>query len=217
MIAVEGWLTMEHICRQQGVIAIPGQVTETGRNGSGGFLAAPIDVAAVTATNLEARVVALGLEVDNASDCIRAINGRGTIAQNLDLFDGGQRDGIQINEAGVDTRRVAIVDQATAIQQHEHILFAQAAQRRGGGTLSEGGRIGTGESAGHAGKQCHQFDDGTCTGCFDLFTLDGLYGGGALHRGTLDVGAGHLDLFDLLDFFGSVGKVHGSKRGDAQC
>ena len=51
-------------------------------------------------------VIVTQLKVHHTSDRIRAINGRGTVLQNFDAFNGRFRDRIQIHKHGVDWTRI---------------------------------------------------------------------------------------------------------------
>ena len=67
---------------------------------------------------------ALGDEVDDAADGVGAVDGRGAVAQHLDPFQRRHRDDVQVDRVG----EVGVVGQAPAVQQHQGLVAAQAAQ-----------------------------------------------------------------------------------------
>jgi hypothetical protein len=65
-------------------------------------------------------------EVDDAGHCIRAIDRRGPVFQNLDAIDGRDGDEIEVYRTAI--RR--IVGSPAAIQEHQRRTVSQAAQIR---------------------------------------------------------------------------------------
>ncbi|MNM15101.1 hypothetical protein D3C81_253240 [compost metagenome] len=93
---------------------------------------------------------ALGDEVDDAADGVRAVDGRGAVAQHFDTFQGGNRDDVQVDAGAV----IRMVGDAPAIEQHQRLVAAQAAQV-GAGLAARGQAAGVaahGIAAAHAGR-----------------------------------------------------------------
>src|SRR4029079_11282503 len=79
------------------------------------------------AISLDTREVLLQDEVDDARDGVRTVNGRGTAGHHVDAVDQRGRDRV-----GVDDRVDVIGDVATAVDEHEGALRAEAAEVDGG-------------------------------------------------------------------------------------
>jgi hypothetical protein len=63
-------------------------------------------------------------EVDHAGDGVRAVQRGSAVAQDFDALDGSEGDGVQVGSRRVERA----VGDATAVQQHEGLVRAQAAQ-----------------------------------------------------------------------------------------
>ena len=93
---------------------------------AGGILTAgELDIATLRAS--------LQDDVDDAGNRVGAILGRGAVAQDLDVVDRRQRDGIEVHGLRTATDH-AVVEQdragvpALAVDQHQHLVGRQAAQ-----------------------------------------------------------------------------------------
>ncbi|PAV69899.1 hypothetical protein WR25_23229 [Diploscapter pachys] len=88
----------------------------------------------------------LGDDVDHARDRVRAIAGRGAVAQHVDALDDVVRDGVEVDEVARTVIRQRIVSGAQAVEQHQRRVGRQAAQRHRRRTRSEcaigGERVG---------------------------------------------------------------------------
>ena len=143
---------------------------------------------------------ALGDEVDHAADGVRAVDGRGAVAQYFDALQRGDGNDVQVDAGAV----IRMVGDAPAIEQHQGLVAAQAAQV-GAGLAARGQAAGIaadGIAAAHAGGirgdlaehflGCRQtllgkvfgLEDGERGGCFRHQPLDGRAGDFyALHAG----------------------------------
>src|SRR5690606_9502242 len=112
-----------HVHRAVDVEAVLGEVTEAGGD-AGLALAVGIDArgGVVGEADLRALEVALGDHVDHAGHRVGAVHGRGAVGQHFHAFDGGGGNRVDVDELGLETRRRAVVRQATAIQQHQRAL-----------------------------------------------------------------------------------------------
>ena len=78
---------------------------------------------------------ALEHDVDHAGDGVRAVLRRGAVAQHLDVIDRRHRDRVQIDagraaaDAAVQVHQRALVP-ALAVDQHQHLIGTEPAQRR---------------------------------------------------------------------------------------
>jgi hypothetical protein len=93
---------------------------------------------------------ALGDEVDDAADGVRAVDGRGAVAQHFDAFQGGDGNDVEVDAGAV----IRMVGDAPAVEQHEGLVAAQAAQV-GAGLAARGQAAGVaadGVAAAHAGE-----------------------------------------------------------------
>ena len=92
---------------------------------------------------------ALGDEVDDAADGVRAVDGRGAVAQHFDALQRGDGNDVQVDAGTV----IRMVGDAPAIEQHQGLVAAQAAQV-GAGLAARGQAAGIaadGIAAAHAG------------------------------------------------------------------
>ena len=91
---------------------------------------------------------ALGDEVDDAANGVRAVDGRGAVAQHFDPFQGGDGNDVQVDAGAV----IGMVGDAPAVEQDQRLVAAQAAQV-GAGLAARGQAAGIaadGIAAAHA-------------------------------------------------------------------
>ncbi|OEZ46361.1 hypothetical protein JANLI_57040 [Janthinobacterium lividum] len=91
---------------------------------------------------------ALRDEIDDAADGVRAVDGRGAVAQHFDPFQGGDGNDVQVDTGAV----IRMVGDAPAIEQHQRLVAAQTAQV-GAGLAARGQAAGIaahGIAAAHA-------------------------------------------------------------------
>ncbi|MNL45328.1 hypothetical protein D3C87_1679670 [compost metagenome] len=84
--------------------------------------------------------------VDHPGNRVRAVLRRRAIGQHFDPFHGGNRDQPEVGGGGTEGRATAIVDHrsavaAFAIDQHQHLVTRQAAQRRAADVLRQGSAV----------------------------------------------------------------------------
>ena len=143
---------------------------------------------------------ALGDEVDHAADGVRAVDGRGAVAQYFDALQRGDGDDVEVDAGAV----IRMVGDAPAVEQHQRLVAAQAAQV-GAGLAARGQAAGVaadGIAATHAGGirgdlaedflgggqtllgKVFGLEDGERGGCFRYEPLDGGPGDfNSLHAG----------------------------------
>ncbi|KAF1066181.1 MAG: hypothetical protein GAK45_02000 [Pseudomonas citronellolis] len=96
-------------------------------------------------------------DVDHPGDGVRTVLRRGAVAQHLDMVDGADRDGVEVDPGGALLQAAADIQvggfmAALAVHQHQHVVGAEAAQR-----LRVGQRRGI-ERLGLAGQRGQQLD-----------------------------------------------------------
>ncbi len=153
--------------------------------------------------------------VDDAGDCVRAVNGRGAAAQYFDALDGGRRDGAEVHRIALAVVGQRVVGDTAAVDQHQSAARAQRAQVDDGSVGREAATgvqvvLGRAEGFGQRGEGVS--DSGKA---FVEHLLAGQHG----HRrctldvGTFDARAGHFDAFRFASFGsrrGTVGGVSGA-------
>nr|GEU28061.1 hypothetical protein [Tanacetum cinerariifolium] len=77
---------------------------------------------------------ALGDEVDHAADGVGAVDGGRAVAQHFHPFQGRQRNDVQVHAGAVER----VVGDAPAVEQHQGLVAAQAAQVGGGDAAGAG-------------------------------------------------------------------------------
>lgn len=145
-------------------------------------------------------------EVDHAGDRVRTVDGRGTAGQHFDALDHAQRDVGDVGEVAAALERHREVGDAAAIDQHQRVIRAQAAQVHLLGARREVGAAGRllalrltavlGHRAQHVGHA------GEAAGA-DLLGADHRDRGGAFHLGARNARTGDLHRIQLLNRRGS--------------
>ena len=128
-LAVRDAVALVHVDAGIDVVAVFGQVTEATGDAGLGFAERIEARGGVPGTaDLQSLVTALGDDVDDAGHRVGAVHGRGAIGQHFHALDDRGRNGIDVDELGLEACRCAVVRQAAAIQQHQRALCAEAAQ-----------------------------------------------------------------------------------------
>ena len=176
------------------VVAVFREVADAGSDRRAVLVALAVGAGAGRAGDREARVLLAQDHVDHAGHRVGTVDRRCAVLQHLDALDGVER-----NLRQVDVRNVAVVGEAevrhaAAVDEHERVVGAQAAQRYGGS--------GRGEAVGERradravvvrGDLPHHVVDRLQAGGLDVLARDGLDGRGGLGVDPLDVGAGDTD------------------------
>ncbi len=120
------------------VITIAAEIALAPHTGDGGRACAVVLLrSADRGLGGEALEVLLSDDVDNAGDGVGAVGRRCAVLQDLDAFDGGVGNGVQVDEV---TRRVVgqrIVGHTHAVDEDQGRVRRQAAQRNAGGAGCE--------------------------------------------------------------------------------
>ncbi|MNE00880.1 hypothetical protein D3C80_933030 [compost metagenome] len=160
--------------------------------------AVALGVAAKAIADVAAGVVLLEHDIDHPGDGIRAVLGGSTVTQDLHPRDGAQRDQAQIHR-----RRTAAVGQALAgdvgtavpalaVDQHQHLVGSQAAQRSALGDGAGKGplrRLREAERRRQRGERTGQI---LGAGFLQLLGTEHVHRGGALQGGDIAAtGADH--------------------------
>ncbi|MNM87405.1 hypothetical protein D3C81_995860 [compost metagenome] len=139
-LAVRNAIALVEVDARIDVVAVLGHVTEAA--GDAGLLFAEgikTRGGVPGAADFQPLVAALGDDVDDAGHRVGAVHGRRAIGQHFHALDDGGRNGIDVDELGLEARRCAVIRQATAVQQHQRALCAEATQ------VGLRSTIGTGE------------------------------------------------------------------------
>ena len=172
-------------------------------------LAARILRAGELGGEFDAFVVLAGDEVDHAADRIRAVQGRGTVAQHFDAFDCSQRDRVQVGRRAVARSADGLIGDPAAVQQDQRLVGTESAQvgeRRTAGNPTHG-RAGAGQRL-IAGDGVHDVFDSGVALLPQLFHPDDGDWQSRLGIDPLDRGAGDLNAFQA----GSSGLRSGAGR-----
>ena len=132
--------------------------------------------AAVTIVERQAVQIFLHLEVDDARNRVRTIDGRGCTRQYLDLVDQPHRDVRNVGEvAAADIGQREIGD-AAAVDEHERMVGAKAAQvdlLRAGGEVGAAARLRALRLAAVLRHRREQFGDAGIAVGADRIRIDG--------------------------------------------
>ena len=101
--------------------------------GDGGLLAVAVLRQAVVDVDFEPLVVVAQDEVDDAGDCIGAVDGRGAARQHIDPFDQRHRHRADVDRGGA----VQATDVAAAVDQHERSFGPESAQAENARAVAE--------------------------------------------------------------------------------
>ncbi len=155
--------------------------------------AAAVLVAAEGHVDRRAVDLLLQIEVHHARDGVRAVDGRGAAAQHLDAVDHAQRDRRGVGEGALAVVGQREIGDAAAVDQHQRMVGAQAAQvdlLGAGCPVHAAGRLlGLGFAA-VLGQGAHDVRDAVEARGLDVVAGDDRDGGGAFGRDARDARAG---------------------------
>ena len=158
-------------------------------------------------------------EVDHAGHRVRAVDRRGAASQHLDAVDHAQRDVADVGEVARAAQRQREVGDAAAVDQHQGLVRAEAAQvdllRAGRGDRAHAGLLALGLAA-VLGERAQHVGDGGETGGGNLLRGDHGDRRRALDLGARDARTGDFDRFELGRFRrgrGLGGRGRGCRRG----
>ena len=137
-------------------------------------------------------------DVDHPRDRIGPVDRRRAVLQDLDALDRVERHLVQVDERPLAVVGQAVDGEPAAVDQHERVVRAEAAQRHAGrpGAEPVDERVGD-RAVVVRGDRLHDRGDRLQARCLDVLARDRLDRRRRLGVHALDVGAGHVDL-DVL-------------------
>ena len=144
-------------------------------------------------------------EVDDAGHRIRSVDRRGAAGQHFHPVDHAQRDIADVGEVAAAVERKREVGDATAIDQHQGVVGAQAAQvdrLRARGGLGAGGVLLALHAAAVLAQRAQHLGHGGEAGRADLLGIDHRDRRRPFDLRTRDARTGDLDRIDVGDRFG---------------
>nr|GEU28417.1 hypothetical protein [Tanacetum cinerariifolium] len=201
-------------CRQHDVVAVFFQVAKA-EGGADIVAAAGAALARLAPVAFDGAALQIFLqnEVDDASDGVRAVQGRSAVGQDLDAFNRAHRNGVQVDRGARALRR-----DAAAVQQHQRVFLADAMDRRR--HAATGVRTGCGRGNGetlHRWQCLHQLGYRGGASFGDLFGGQALDRQRAFHVDALDRGAGDFHFLDGLLLCGCLACEQCGTGQDCEC
>ena len=215
-----GLVALARFDRQVQVAAVAAQREAAAGAGRVGVAIAFIGRAGAGADDAVAHAL-LEDDVDDARDRVRPVLGGGAVAQHFDRLDRRQRDRVDVGAGRAAADRLLHIDQrllvaALAVDQHEQLVGAQAAQRGRAddvGAVADEGRREV-ERWVEVLQHLAQFER---TGRLDVFRADQAHGHGGIERRLgLGARAEHHDLRHIAVGFLCAGWCERRQQGRRQ-
>jgi len=148
---------------------------------------------AALGAELDAFVVILEDEVDDAGDRVRTVDRRIAAGDDVDPLDEVSRDGVHVRRVGVEQHVARNV--AAAVDENQRALRAEAAQieQVQTGSAEELGRVRLAERAAQGRKVVEGVTDRDAAGFEELFAADRSHRNGGFEVGTTDARTGNDD------------------------
>ena len=212
---IDGLLTLG-IERYEHVVLVLGQIAGPERQAAPGIGAVALRRDAALRADGPAGELLARDDVDHAGHRIRAVHGRGARFQDVDPVHDVHRNLVQVDEGVLAVVGETVYRQAAAVEQHQSVVQAQAAQRNtgcAGGEADSRPRIGQVAVVG-GGDLADDFGYRIEARGFDVRAADRLDRRRRFAFDFPDVGAGYVDL-DVLCSHGT--DCEQRDTADTQC